>query len=160
MSNQVVNSTAIDRRRFLTVSGATATTLVTAGLFSSSAFATPEEAQARINELAAGSSIQEGKIDIKLPHVAENGNTVPVTVAVDSPMTEADHVTAIHLLAEKNPAPEIATFHLTPLSGEARVSTRVRLAKTQNVVAVAQMSDGSIYIGKKQIKVTIGGCGG
>jgi sulfur-oxidizing protein SoxY len=160
MSDQVFNTAAVDRRRFIALSGTTVAALATAGLFSGRALASPEETTARIKELTGGKNMQEGRITIKLPHVAENGNTVPVTVTVDSPMTEKDHVTSIHLLAEKNPAPDIASFHLTPMSGEAKVATRVRLAKTQNVIAVAQMSDGSIYTGKKQIKVTIGGCGG
>ncbi len=160
MSDHVINTAAIDRRRFISLGGSTVAVLATAGLFSGRAFASPEEAGARIKELSGGKTLQEGRITIKLPHVAENGNTVPVTVTVDSPMTEEDHVTAVHLFAEQNPAPEIASFHLTPMSGEAKIATRVRLAKTQNVVAVAQMSDGSIYIGKKQVKVTIGGCGG
>jgi sulfur-oxidizing protein SoxY len=160
MSDHTLTTTAVDRRRFIALSGTTVAALATAGLFSGKAIASPEETTARIKELTGGKNMQEGRISIKLPHVAENGNTVPVTVSVDSPMTEDDHVTSVHLFAEKNPAPEIASFHLTPMSGEAKIATRVRLAKTQNVIAVAQMSDGSIYTGKKQIKVTIGGCGG
>ncbi len=160
MSDYQFTTKEVSRRDFLSFGTAAIATLATAGLLPGLAFATPEEAEARIKELTKGGSIKEGKIKFKMPHVAENGNTVPVTVSVDSPMTEKEHVTSIHLLAEKNPAPDMATFHLTPMSGEAKVSTRVRLAKTQNVVAVAQMSDGSIYVGKQTIKITIGGCGG
>jgi sulfur-oxidizing protein SoxY len=160
MSDYQFKAQAVSRRNFLTFGTAAIATLATAGLLPGMAFATPEETEARIKELTKGNKIKDGKIKFKMPHVAENGNTVPVTIAVDSPMTESDHVTSIHLLAEKNPGTDIAIFHFTPMSGEAKVSTRVRLAKTQNVVAVAQMSDGSIYVGKHMVKVTIGGCGG
>jgi len=99
-------------------------------------------------------------IHLELPQIAENGNTVPIKVSVDSPMTAQDYVKAVHIFAEKNPVAEVVTFHFTPASGKASASTRMRLAKTQNVVALVQMSNGSAYTAKKQVKVTIGGCGG
>ena len=94
------------------------------------------------------------------PEIAENGNSVPVTVEVDSPMTDGDYVASVTILADGNPNPEVATFHFTPLSGTAAATTRIRLAKTQNVVAIAKMSDGSTFSDRKEVKVTIGGCGG
>src|SRR3546814_14432826 len=94
------------------------------------------------------------------PEIAENGNTVPISVSVDSEMTEASYVESVTLLADGNPNPAVATFHFTPMSGEASATTRMRLAKTQNVVAVAKLSDGSVFMDKKLVKVTIGGCGG
>jgi sulfur-oxidizing protein SoxY len=103
---------------------------------------------------------QEGRVKIDAPEIAENGNTVPVTVEVESPMTEQDHVKTVHIFADGNPRPEVASFHFTPASGEAVASTRIRLAKTQNLYAVAEMSDGSLYMVKREVKVTIGGCGG
>lgn len=103
---------------------------------------------------------QEGRVKIDAPEIAENGNTVPVTVEVDSPMTEQDYVKTVHIFADGNPRPEVASFHFTPASGEAVASTRIRLAKTQNLYAVAEMSDGSLYMAKREVKVTIGGCGG
>ena len=160
MSDQISKHSLVSRRQFLSVSGATIAALSAAGLLPGLAFASVEEAETRIKELVGEKKIQEGKVSIKLPKIAENGNTVPVTVTVDSPMTEENHVTAIHMLAEKNPAPDIASFQLSSASGKAEISTRVRLAKTQNVVAIAQMNDGSVYIGKQAVKVTIGGCGG
>jgi sulfur-oxidizing protein SoxY len=105
-------------------------------------------------------SAEEGRITLDLPEIAENGNTVPLTVEVDSPMTEDDYVKAVHVMTERNPDPEVATFHFTPRSGRATVSTRIRLSESQTVHAVAEMSDGSVYTASRAIDVTIGGCGG
>lgn len=103
---------------------------------------------------------QEGRVQLDVPEIAENGNMVPVTVAVDSPMTETDYVKAVYVFADGNPRPEVATFHFSPVNGEAVASTRVRLAKTQTVYAIAEMSDGSLFMATREVKVTIGGCGG
>ena len=111
-------------------------------------------------EFAGGKTPAMGKITLNAPEIAENGNTVPITVSVDSEMTASSYVESVTVLAEGNPNPAVATFHFTPLSGEATATTRMRLAKTQNVIAVAKMSDGSVFMDKKQVKVTIGGCGG
>ena len=102
----------------------------------------------------------EGKVKVDLPEIAENGNTVPYKVNVESPMTDADHVKAVHVYATGNPGPQIISAKFTPMSGKAYVKSRMRLAKTQEVVVVAQMSDGKVYMGKTTVKVTIGGCGG
>lgn len=102
----------------------------------------------------------DGKISLDLPQIAENGNTVPVGVTVDSPMTADNYVKAVHLFADGNPSPEVASLFFTAMSGKASASTRMRLAKTQNIIAVAEMSDGSTYRAKQEVKVTIGGCGG
>ncbi|ATQ70595.1 thiosulfate oxidation carrier protein SoxY (plasmid) [Methylosinus trichosporium OB3b] len=99
-------------------------------------------------------------VTLDLPEIAENGNSVPITVKVTSPMTEQLYVARIVIIAEANPTPTAATFSLTPLSGRAEVSTRIRLAQTQTVSAIAEMSDGSIEMDKKTVKVTAGGCGG
>ncbi len=102
---------------------------------------------------------QEGKpIRLELPALAENGATVPVTVMVDSPMTEEDHVASIHIFAPKNPVVHVAGFFFTPMSGRASVTSRMRLAESQAVVAVAVQSDGRAYLTRKFVKVTIGGC--
>ncbi len=103
---------------------------------------------------------QEGKVIIKAPDIAENGLTVPVTLEVESPMTPESYVARIALLADGNPNPEVAEFRLTPFSGKAEISIRIRLAKTQNLMAVAELSDKSLWTARKEIKVTIGGCGG
>jgi len=115
---------------------------------------------AEIKKRVGTSTPTMGRVTIELPQIAENGRTVPVAVSVESPMTEKDYVKAVHIFAEKNPLPNVATFRFTPDSGRARAATRMRLAKTQNVVAVAEMSDGSVYMGRSAVKVTIGGCGG
>jgi sulfur-oxidizing protein SoxY len=116
--------------------------------------------QAALKGLVGDKPMQEGKVTLTMPEIAENGNTVPLEVAVDSPMTEADYVKAVHILAEGNPSPDVASFYFTPASGKAAAATRMRLASTQNVVAVAEMSDGSLFSTKRDVKVTIGGCGG
>ena len=136
--------------------------LVVAGmaLVPRAALADAAAVDAAIMERIGNAEPITGRIGIQLPQIAENGNTVPLSIEVASPMTEADYVKAVHVFAEKNPLPNVASFHFTPRSGKARVSTRMRLLKTQNVVAVAEMSDGSIYMAKTQVKVTIGGCGG
>ena len=102
----------------------------------------------------------EGKALIDLPEIAENGNTVPFTVSVDSPMSETDNVRTIYIIATANPQPGVATFHFSPLSGKATVASRMRLAKTQDVLVIAELGDGRFLMSKRNVKVTIGGCGG
>jgi sulfur-oxidizing protein SoxY len=102
----------------------------------------------------------EGKVMLDLPEIAENGNTVPFTISVDSPMSEADHVKVIHVLATANPQPGVAVFRFSPLSGKATVASRMRLARTQDVIGIAELSDGRFLLSKRNVKVTIGGCGG
>lgn len=121
--------------------------------------ATPEEMVEAIKQAFGERSIQEGKVQLDLPKLAENGNVVPVTISVDSPMTPKDHVTAIHLFSEKNPLPNIVEFRLGPHNGKARVATRIRLAETQKVVAVASLSDGSLWSSTVEVVTTITGCG-
>ncbi len=149
----------LTRREVLALS-AGAVVLATTGLRSDPAHATPEDAEKRLMDFTGGKTPEAGKITLTAPEIAENGNTVPVAVAVDSPMTADDHVVAVMLLAEANPNPNVITFNFTPMSGIASAATRMRLAKTQNVIAVAKMKDGSVFMDKKLVKVTIGGCGG
>jgi len=113
-----------------------------------------------INKFTDGKKPVEGKVRLDLPEIAENGNTVPMTVSVDSPMTEQSHVTDVLVVADGNPRAGIATFRFAPASGVAEANTRIRLATTQNIIAVARMNDGSLFMATKQVKVTIGGCGG
>jgi len=122
--------------------------------------AAPKEAEAEIAKFTGGKTAEAGKITIELPEIAENGNTVPLSITVDSPMTAENHVTDVLVVAEGNPRPGLATFHFTPMSGRAEAATRIRLAATQNIVVVAKTSDGKFFTGQKQVKVTIGGCGG
>ena len=113
-----------------------------------------------IMEFTGGKKPETGKITLTAPEIAENGNTVPVSVEVESAMTDGDLVESVLLVADGNPNPDVATFHFTAMSGTAAATTRMRLAKTQNVIAVAKMADGSVFMDKKEVKVTIGGCGG
>jgi sulfur-oxidizing protein SoxY len=122
--------------------------------------ATPNEAGAAIAKFTGGKAAQEGKITIDLPEIAENGNTIPLTITVDAPMTAQSYISDILVVADGNPNPGIAKFYLFPLSGRAEVGTRVRLNTTENVIVVAKTSDGAFYTDRKQVKVTIGGCGG
>ena len=117
-------------------------------------------AQDLIKAFTGGKPATEARVKLDLPEIAENGNTVPMTVTVESPMTEASHVTEVLVLADGNPNAGVATFHFSPASGVAEANTRIRLATTQNIIAVAKMNDGSFVTASKQVKVTIGGCGG
>ena len=109
-------------------------------------------------KLVGNATPVEGKIAIELPEIAENGNFVPVTLTVESPMTADDHVKAIHLLSTANPVAHVATFKLSPVNGVARVQSRMRLAKTQDVIALAEQSNGSLVMATLLVKVTLGGC--
>ena len=113
-----------------------------------------------IKAFTGGKQATEGKVKLDLPEIAENGNTVPMTVSVESPMTDASHVTDVLVVGDGNPNGGMVTFQFSPLSGVAEANTRIRLAATQNIIAVAKMNDGSFVTASKQVKVTIGGCGG
>jgi len=145
----------LSRRKLLTSSAGVASFLGASGVFAS-----PEDVAMAIKEIAGDASIGSGELTLKTPEIAENGNSVPVSVMVDSPMTEDSYVESIALFAEGNPLPDVITFNFTPASGEAFASTRMRLAQTQNIIAVAKMSDGSVISDTRNVKVTIGGCGG
>ena len=102
---------------------------------------------------------RDGRVELNVPAIAENGFVVPLGVKVPSPMTPDDHVKAIHVFAELNPWPTLASFHFGPLAGRAEVATRVRLARTGKVMAYAVMSDGTVWRAVRQVEVVIGGCG-
>jgi sulfur-oxidizing protein SoxY len=105
-----------------------------------------------------GAAVQAGRVQLDIATLVDNGNTVPITVSVQSPMTAADHVTAIAVFNERNPQRDVGRFRLTPLSGKAEVSTRIRLATTQKLVAVARMSDGSYWSHMVEVVVTLAAC--
>jgi sulfur-oxidizing protein SoxY len=141
--------------------GTGAAVFALAAAYGPSAFAVAdEEIDKLIMEFTGGKTPEAGKVSLEAPEIAENGNTVPVGVSVESDMMADNYVEAVMILASGNPRPGVATFHFSPMSGEASASTRMRLAKTQDVIAVAKMSDGSAFIDRKEVKVTIGGCGG
>ena len=124
------------------------------------ALAAKNDSEELIKKFTGGKTATEGRVRLDLPEIAENGNTVPMTVSVESPMTEQSYVSDVLIVADGNPRGGIATFHFSPASGVAEANTRIRLAETQNVIAVAKMNDGSFFTASKQVKVTIGGCGG
>ena len=125
---------------------------------SEQAGATPESMKAAIKRVVGEASLQTGRIKLDLPPLVENGNAVPLAVSVESPMTVKDHVKAIHIFTEKNPQPNVASFHIGPRTGKASVSTRIRLADTQQVIAVAAMSDGSFWTDSVEVVITLSAC--
>jgi sulfur-oxidizing protein SoxY len=152
---------ALSRREALLL--AAGATMVAAGgviLNTSSAHADAKMVDEAVMKLIGDTKLVDGKITLDLPQIAENGNTVPIGVAVDSPMTADNYVKAVHLFADGNPTPGVASLYFTPMSGKAEASSRMRMAGTQNVIAVAEMSDGKVFRASQEVKVTIGGCGG
>ena len=120
--------------------------------------ATPATMQDAIRAVVGTAPVTKGRVKLELPPLSENGNTVPLTVSVESPMTAADHVKAIHVFTEKNPQPEVVSFRLGPRAGRARVSTRIRLADTQTVIAIGELSDGSFWSAETAVVVTLAAC--
>ena len=120
--------------------------------------ATPAMLTAAIRNVVGEAPVRTGKVKLDIPPLVENGNTVPLTVSVASPMTANDYVKSIHVFNEKNPQPNIGNFHLGPSSGRAQVSTRIRLADTQKVVAIARLSDDTFWQVTPEIVVTLAAC--
>lgn len=119
----------------------------------------PASATSILDQLTNGITSTATKVWLTMPEVVEDGGAVPVAITVDSPMTDSDHVRAIHIVPAANPEPTVAVFHLSPASGRAAIATRIRLAESQIIVAMAEISDGSWYVGRATAKVAIGGCG-
>jgi sulfur-oxidizing protein SoxY len=122
------------------------------------AHATPEAMAAAIKEVVGDNAIREGRVTLDLPPLIENGNAVPITVSVDSPMSEADHIKTIHVFNEKNPQPNVISVRLGARSGKATIATRVRLADTQKITAIAEMSDGTFWSDTQEVIVTLAAC--
>ena len=120
--------------------------------------ATPASMTVAMQKILQGAKPTPGRVTIDLPPLVENGGTVPRGISVESPMTAGDYVKAIHVFNEKNPQPQVISMTLGPRAGRAQVTTRIRLADTQNIVAIAQMSDGSFYSGEAFVIVTIAAC--
>ena len=150
------NLVSISRRQALSMLAAVGAV----GIAGMPAYADSAAVAAKIKDLAGGKSVGEGTIELDLPEIAENGNAVKVAFSVDSPMTNDNYVRTVHVMADGNPTPDVASFNFTPSMGACRASTRMRLAKTQNIVVLAEMSDGSFKQATQKVKVTIGGCGG
>jgi len=147
------------RREFLMAAGGAAAGVGLASVIAvAPTRATPAAMQEAIAKVVGTARLTAGKVKLELPPLVENGNTVPLTVSVESPMTEADHVRAIHVFTEKNPQPEVVSFHFGPRAGRARVATRIRLADTQTVVAISELSDGSFWSASAAVVVTLAAC--
>ena len=152
----------LDRRTFLLQGAAASAMLVLIGAAPASAepaAAESAEFKATLEALLGKSQPVENGLTLDLPDSVENGDYVPVALAVDSPMTAEDHVKAVHILSTANPRAAVATFRFTLLSGKARVTSRMRLAKTQDVVALAELSGGRILLARRKVDVKVGGCG-
>jgi sulfur-oxidizing protein SoxY len=127
-------------------------------LLAPAAQATPEALRAAVQAFTGGRTPRTGRVLLDIAPLIDNGNVVPVTIRVQSPMSAADHVRRIALFTELNPLPEVAVFHLGPLSGRAQVSTRIRLATTQTLTALAEMNDGGLWQQKVDVIVTLAAC--
>jgi sulfur-oxidizing protein SoxY len=120
--------------------------------------ATPAMLASAIRNVVGSAEVHTGKVKLDIPPLVENGNTVPMTVSVASPMTPEDHVKSIHVFNEKNPQPNIGNFYIGPNAGRAQISTRIRLADSQKIVAIAQLSDGSFWSTSVDVVVTLAAC--
>lgn len=144
----------IDRRQLM----ASASGAIAISVAPLRAFAAQEDLERARRELFGDRPVQEGRVSVKLPPIAENGFSVAISVSVDSPMTPDDYVEKIAILSPRNPLPLIGQFNFTPQSGRAAVSTRIRMSGTQSIQAVAEMSDGSLWTGSKETVVTLAAC--
>jgi sulfur-oxidizing protein SoxY len=147
------------RRRFLIEAAALAGAVgIAVPLAVKAASATPASMRAAIRKVVGEAPVKQGRVKIDVPPLIENGNAVPLTISCESPMTADDYVKAIHVFSEKNPQPNIVGVQLGPRSGRAVVSTRIRLADSQKVIAIAQMSDGSFWSNEAEVIVTLAAC--
>jgi sulfur-oxidizing protein SoxY len=146
------------RRQFLGLAGGAAVLGAVPIVTLRPAEATPAMLASAIHNVTNGAAVKTGKVKLDVPPLVENGNTVPMTVSVASPMAPEDFVKSIHVFNEKNPQPNIGNFHFGPNSGRAQVSTRIRLADSQKVVAIAQLSDGSFWSASVDVVVTLAAC--
>jgi sulfur-oxidizing protein SoxY len=141
-------------RREILAAGAGALALIVAR----PARATPESMAGAIKAFVGEAEVREGRVTLEIPPLVENGNSVPLTVKVDSPMTPQDYVKAIAVFNERNPQPNVGLFYLNPRAGRATVSTRIRLGDSQNIVAIAQLSNGTFWSDKAELIVTLPAC--
>ena len=144
------------RRQFLQAAGGAAAGAVLLSV--TPARAMPPATQEAIRAVVGTAQVQPGKVSLTLPPLSENGNSVPLEIRVDSPMTEAAHVKSIHVFTEKNPQPNVVDVHLGPRAGRAVVATRIRLADSQTVTAIAALSDGTFWSASVGVVVTIAAC--
>jgi len=146
------------RRQFIGLAGGAAVIGAVPIVTLRRAEATPATLAAAIRSVVGTAELQTGKVKLDVPPLVENGNTVPMTVSVSSPMTPNDYVRSIHVFNEKNPQPNIGNFYLGARAGRAQVSTRIRLADSQKIVAIAHLSDGTFWSASADVVVTLAAC--
>jgi sulfur-oxidizing protein SoxY len=148
------------RRQFLVLAGASlgAATTTQAQLDPDLAAQRKAAFEAAVRKVVGNAQVRPGRVKLDVPPLIDNGNSVPLAVRVESPMTAADHVKAIHVFTEKNPQPNVVSVHLGPRAGRASLATRIRLADTGTVIAIAQMSDGSFWSDSAEVVVTLSAC--
>ena len=151
-------SPSLTRRTVLTAAVAGSSGLVSATL--ASPLPPSDNAVELVKQLTGKTPTVSERLHLMMPREFPNGYTVPLTLAIDSPMTESDHVRQVSVLAPRNPLVAVAAFHFVAQRSEPRISMRIRLAQPQYVLAVAEMNDGTLYTASREVKVTIGGCGG
>jgi sulfur-oxidizing protein SoxY len=151
----------LNRRHLLIGLQAAAVTMALPSLADAQTAPAPlKTADETIAGILQGAKPVDGKLTVDMPEIAENGNVVPFQVNVDSPMTESDFVKSVHIIGTGNPQALIGTFQFTHLSGKAQVSSRMRLSKSQDIIVLANLSNGDFLMMRRPVKVTIGGCGG
>ncbi len=146
------------RREFLALACGAFATTAAAQLDPNQAALRRAAFQEAVRKVTGGAPVSRGRVKLDLPPLIDNGNTVPLSVSVESPMTSADHVRAIHVFTEKNPQPNVLSAHLGPRAGRASLVTRVRIADTQSVTAIAQLSDGTFWSDSVHVVVTLSAC--
>lgn len=146
------------RRDFLSLAGSAAVAGAVPIVTLRRLEATPATLNSAIRNVVGEAQVQAGKVKIDIPPLVENGNTVPMTISVASPMTESDYVKSIHIFNEKNPLPNIGNFYIGPWAGRAQISTRIRLADSQKVVAIARLADDTFWSASANVIVTLAAC--
>jgi sulfur-oxidizing protein SoxY len=146
------------RRQFLGLAGGAAVLGAAPIVTMRPAAATPATLAAAIRSVTGSAVVRTGKVKLDVPPLVENGNTVPMTVSVSNPMTADDYVKSIHVFNEKNPQPNVGNFFLGPRAGRAQISTRIRLADTQKIVAIARLSDDTFWSASVDVVVTLAAC--
>jgi sulfur-oxidizing protein SoxY len=152
------NSAGSTRRQFLGIAGGAAAIGTIPVVSLRPVAATPDTMAAAIRNVIGNAVVQPGKVKLDVPPLVENGNTVPMTITVFSPNTPEDHVKSIHVFNEKNPQPNIGNFYLGPLAGSGQISTRIRLADSQKIIAIARLSDDSLWSATADVVVTLAAC--
>ncbi len=145
------------RRQFIRA-GAAAAAGAALGVRAQGGLAPSQDLRPFIEKITGGRAVERGGVDIEIPAIAENGNSVPTRIRVASPMTAEDHVSAVYVFAPRNPRPHVATFHLGPQSGRAEIATRIRLAGTQKLAVLAEFSGGRYRLGEVEVLVTSAAC--